>query len=94
MSRWVNADWLYNELGNTNMDIYTNEVKEYTDPRRPLTLLDVASASTMVRLIRIVHLGGKMESGTCRGHVISAHMEKERKNNEIHSYNKLFKSYR
>lgn len=31
MSRYVKAGWLYNELGDTNMDIYTDEVKEYID---------------------------------------------------------------
>ena len=29
MSRWIDAEWLCNELGDINMDIYTDEVKEY-----------------------------------------------------------------
>ena len=29
MSRWIDADALCNELGEVNMDIYTDEVKEY-----------------------------------------------------------------
>ncbi len=31
MSRWIDAEWLCNELGDINMDIYTDEVKEYID---------------------------------------------------------------
>jgi len=29
MNRYINAEWLCNELGDTNMDIYTDEVKKY-----------------------------------------------------------------
>ena len=29
MSRWIDAEWLCNELGDINMYIYTDEVKEY-----------------------------------------------------------------
>lgn len=29
MSKWIDAEWLRDELGDTNMDIYTDEVKEY-----------------------------------------------------------------
>ena len=29
MSKWIDAEWLAEELGDVNMDIYTNEVKEY-----------------------------------------------------------------
>ena len=31
MSKWIDAEWLAEELGDVNMDIYTNEVKEYID---------------------------------------------------------------
>lgn len=29
MSRYIDAEWLRKELGDTNMDVYTDEVKEY-----------------------------------------------------------------
>lgn len=29
MARYIDAEWLKDELGDTNMDIYTDEVKEY-----------------------------------------------------------------
>ena len=31
MSRYIDAEWLKTELGDVNMDIYTDEVKEYID---------------------------------------------------------------
>lgn len=31
MSRYIDAEWLCDELGDINMDIYTDEVKEYID---------------------------------------------------------------
>ena len=30
-SRYIDAEWLCNELGDINMDIYTDEVKKYID---------------------------------------------------------------
>lgn len=48
MSKYVKADWLYNELGGTNMDIYTNEVKEY---------IDSAPAIDLVRCGECIHNG-------------------------------------
>lgn len=30
-SRYIDAEWLCNELGDINMDIYTDEVKNYID---------------------------------------------------------------
>lgn len=29
MKRWIDAEWLNNKMGEINMDIYTDEVKEY-----------------------------------------------------------------
>lgn len=31
MNKWIDAEWLCNELGDINMDIYTDEVKEYIE---------------------------------------------------------------